>query len=267
MPLDDQTISEKIEQDHHKIYATIDQIKTALHSNAYKDNFAVWKLELRRLLLTFHTMLLLHFELESESGFNHTSFLSDADKLKTIHALKAEHGEFLNIISEIAILQKEMQARDDLRQQLLINRFGQLVKSIEEHERKESQLISNTIKEFKETGRYNQEPTHTADEVALWERDLKYSFPDSWKRAVIAGSYDKLTFHFVPPYRDKENSRYVVFAEWNDVMFGFDSEVDANEESPVYILLDGMNPEKKYDDFNTWFQLVFEMANQPVSAG
>ncbi|MCB1175702.1 MAG: hypothetical protein KDK39_19160, partial [Leptospiraceae bacterium] len=219
--------------------------------------------------LDFQNLLKQHFELEEEVGFKHSMFIGNQEKLKSVQEFKTEHHQMLAQISDIVDTQRNISAHDELRRNLLKQKVDQLVRQIANHEHNEARIISETIQEFKNAGRFTTEPTFTETQIEGFEKDLNFIFPDTWKTVVTNGSYDQSTFYFEEPHAHAAHPDYVIFATWNDIGFGF-CKADPKRQPhfyPVYVLSDDMQPERKYDDFNTWFQLVFEIANQPINAG
>lgn len=127
-------------------------------------------------------------------------------------------------------------------------------------------IIGGVIEGFRRVGLYYNTPTFPADQIAAWEKEFGVQFPTSYRETIDYGSYDKNTFHFIEPFRDKKNPAFIIFASWNNDQFAFDTN-DRNSEGeyPVYILLDGLEPEKRYRDFPEWFQMVFNMTDRPIN--
>lgn len=267
MPYSDKYISNLIDEDHNLIKSQMIILEKEIISDLVNKNFLEWKHNLRRKLITFKTTIETHFELEEEIGFKHHMFVSNAEDMKTIRQFNLEHKQILGSIIEIIQLQREMKENDDLRLKVLQTKLEALTGLIRQHEKNETQMIANTIKDFKKTGRFDQQPTHSPEEIEKWEKELNISFPETYKKVVTSGSYDKATFHFIKPEFHPKHKQFLVFASWNDVSFAFDTGAVNPANPPIYILMDGMNPENRYDDFTTWFHLIFELASQPVSAG
>ena len=267
MTLSDEYLTKIIDQDHDEIKKIMNELIKENDAPSKKTDFARWKLEFHRKLIHFKTLVQLHFELEEEIGFKNDMFMGSKDHLLSVGQFKADHSNIKYAIDELIQLQNHVQENDDLRLDLIRSKTEKVVNQIKEHEQSESDLINATIKDFKMTGRFDQEPTFTSDQIAQWEAKLSVQFPESYKRVVTSGSYDKATFHFVEPYLDPDQGSFLVFAIWNDVKFAFDIQSQTNTKQPVYILMGSKKPDNRYDDFITWFHLVFELANRPTYGG
>lgn len=267
MLLSDDHISSLIDEDHNAINLQMASLGKHIKSSPLKNDFGKWKLELRRSLVSFLTLLNLHFELEEDIGFKNTLFLGNADHLKSIKAFKIEHSQIRSELEKVIELQLDLKANDELHRMVMLNKFENIVHIIQDHEKSETLLINETIKDFKKSGRFDQSPTHSIDDLKKWEKELGLVFPAPYKKAVSSGSYDKATFHFIKPELHKTYSQFLIFATWNDVQFGFDTQYLETPHTPISVLVEGFKPENKYSDFTDWFHLVLELANQPVSSG
>ena len=122
----------------------------------------------------------------------------------------------------------------------------------------------DSIQTLKEHGRYSAEAVHGERELREWERTLRFDFPQSYRSTVLGGSYDLANFYFRDPFIPDHFPGFVAFAEWNDDLFAF-SAGDSGAEGPVYVLLEGSQPLKKYADFGAWFASAVEMAERPIN--
>ena len=124
--------------------------------------------------------------------------------------------------------------------------------------------IEESIQKLKDHGRFSTGPVQPADDLREWERTLRFEFPASYRSTVLGGSYDIANFYFRPPSIPKSFPGFVVFAEWNDDLFAYNAG-DSGQDGPIYVLLEGSQPLKRYSDFGAWFASVTEMAERPIN--
>lgn len=122
----------------------------------------------------------------------------------------------------------------------------------------------DSIELLRAHGRFSPEPVHTDSELRECERKLRFDLPASYRMAVTTGSYDIANFYFRKPYIPEKFPGFIVFAEWNDDLFAW-SVGDSGQEGPVYVLMVGAQPLKKYINFAAWFASATEMAERPIN--
>lgn len=264
--LDEKYVRDQIEADHLFLLDEMQQISLEMTKSPTGKDFPIWQFELIWRLRDLKNRLLRHFELEEQNSFKGDILLRSPDNLKKIQELKYEHGEITielaHIVSEIKKAEDNERSRIDVASQ----RLEDLFTLIRVHEAIESELIGNTIKEFKLSGRFQKEPTFDEQEIAAWEKKLGIPLPDSYKTVLCSGSYDTATFNFTEPRRCNHNPDMIIFASWNDINFAFDTSQNHHGEYPICVECNTMGTERRYDDFPSWFNLVFQMANQPVES-
>jgi hypothetical protein len=125
-----------------------------------------------------------------------------------------------------------------------------------------SQQVAQTIENFKTKGLFSTLPTFSAEEVGAWDKKFG-PLPEDYKETLLAGSYDKGTFHFVEPYEYKGNSDWLVFAVWNEDEFAFDRSADW----PVVVVTETLEPDVTDEHFGEWFARVYAMVSKPIVSG
>lgn len=124
--------------------------------------------------------------------------------------------------------------------------------------------VENTIAFLKQHERFSSEPTFTDVQVNDWEKQLRFQFPASYRSIVLQGNYDIANFYFEPPEILATFPGFLTFARWNDDRFAFNMG-DSGAEGPIYVLLEGTQPLKRYDSLDVWFADVAALADRPVN--
>lgn len=118
------------------------------------------------------------------------------------------------------------------------------------------------VDKMKRSGRYHEKPAYTASEIDQWQSTHSMKIPDSFRGILSSGSYDVANFYFHPLKEVTEFPGYVLFATWNDDEFAFKLDDPNEDDRPVYVLLSGSAPLRKYDSFIDWFAHICDLTHQ-----
>lgn len=120
--------------------------------------------------------------------------------------------------------------------------------------------IKQIIDEIKKTGKYDEKPVFTKEDINQFETSLKFAFPEDYKTVVTSLEPEIANFYFIKPYRHARKQNYIIFAEWTEDQFAFNE----NDYSIVTIL-DNDDTGKRWKHFSEWMKYVWEMSNSPIN--
>lgn len=125
--------------------------------------------------------------------------------------------------------------------------------------------VQDIIDGFRRAGSFFEEPTADGSRLDEQEARLGFRFPATYRQAVEAGSFDKANFHFLEPERYGADDRFVIFAVWNEIRFGFATHDATGDEFRIHPIGDVIEDGTTYPDFPAWFEMVFKMATRPIN--
>lgn len=120
--------------------------------------------------------------------------------------------------------------------------------------------VDSILEEFRELRRMYPGSKFTGEQVDRFEKSLSFQFPDDYRKTVMAGDIDKCTFHFIEPYRLDTLPDFVAFATWNQDIFLFHP-----QSADIFVVVPGLNPEKKFSSFRGWLIMVLECCSTSMN--
>lgn len=123
--------------------------------------------------------------------------------------------------------------------------------------------IEQVIKGFEKLNLHFKTPKHTEEQIHEMEKKIGCSLPPDFRKTLLAGYIDKGTFHFLPLTRYEKDERYLVFGQWNDDTFLFDTKAKVKlKDYPVFVIAGRSEPEKCFDNFHDWLKTVLNAVNR-----
>lgn len=126
--------------------------------------------------------------------------------------------------------------------------------------------VQDIMENFRRLNRFSDQPTWKPETVDQWANQLRVRLPESYRRVVTTGSYDKGNFGFVPLELTGSHNNLLIFGAWNDDRFAFDlSRQRGDGEAPILVLLPDLDPEERFADFPGWFENVLKTSSEAVN--